>query len=248
MKPENTVDKFFEDLPSEDKQLADVFANDNANPATPVPGKDDEPHKNRRHRRLEQQLQDERDARIRAEALLEGRTESQKFTADVAEVPDKWLRIYGDTPESRTAWQLNKELFDDYAAQARKGAIEEIEQRSVEATKQQKQFESFIDKELEEIEDQYNVDVTSDAPAARKARREFLEMVQSLSPKGEDGTITDYADFGATWEQYQSSREKRDTSRQKNIADRSMERSGSSAQQEKQPTPGFRGWMRDYNI
>lgn len=260
VKGETEVDKFFEGLPSEEKQESDIFADPNAvAPAaekqgegeTIVPEKDGEPRKNRRHRRLEQQLQEERELRIAAEARAEGRNEVQKFvqTTGVDDTPDKWLRMYGDTPESRQAWILQKELMADVVAKTKAETIAEIREEEKARVAEQKQFETFIENELETLEDEYNIDLTSDAPAAKKARREFLEMVQTLSPKDESGTITGYADFDETFKMYQDKRKevKPDATKNKDLAARAMTRPGDSANgaAEKPRTPGFFGWQKD---
>lgn len=256
---ENEIDKLFESLPKEDKQELDIFnekpePGKEEEPVKPeVKSEEDEPRKNRRHRRLEQQLVQEREARIRAEARAEAREELEsKGPKEPGEVDERWLRMYGDTPEARTAWKLNQELLRDYTKNLKEEALEEIRNESRESDRQTQEFERFIDSELESIEDEFNVDVTSDAPAARKARREFLELVQNLSPKDQDGTITGYADFSAAWEMYQlkrgSQETKPDASRNKEVASRSMEKSGSSGNGEKPVTSGFRGWMKDYNL
>lgn len=258
----NELDEFFEGLPSEDKKetAADIFKEEPETLETSAkeenkggeqsPVKDEEPHKNRRHRRLEQQLQAERDARIRAEALAEARLEVGERTSS-EEVDPRWLRIYGDTPEAREAWRLQQEIFSDYKTQTKAEALREIQQQQNEAQEQQREFESLVDTELEAIEDEFNVDVTSDAPAARKARREFLEMVEKASPKDEDGNVTSYADFGSVWEFYQLKRAKeKDTSvdRQKELSSRSMTKGQGTKTSEQTITPGFDGWRKDYNL
>lgn len=259
--PPNEVDKFFEGLPSEEKQQADIFEDPNKKPAEKQEGVEAkpeegaEPRKNRRHRRLEQQLQEERELRIAAEARAEGRSEAQQFaqaTSATDDTPDKWLRMYGDTPEARQAWALQKELLADVVAKTKADTIKEIEDREKQRGEEQGQFEKFIENELEGLEDDNDVDLTSDAPAAKKARREFLELVQNLSPKDDKGVITGYADFAETWKIYQEKRQgqKPDASKAKDLADRSMNRPGDATQaaNQKQHTPGFFGWMKDSNI
>lgn len=256
----NEVDEFFKGLPGEQPKDADIFEEapkdgqqapvEGAEGAAAGPGEGGEPRKNRRHRRLEQQLQAEREARIAAEARASGLAE--RGASEVpSEVPDKWLRIYGDSPESRLAWSLQKEMLDGVAKEAREGALQEFETRQKASADESAKFESFIDAELEDIEDEFNVDVTSDAPAARKARREFLELVQELSPKDDSGSITAYADFGAAWKQYAARKAgaPADNSRNKDLADRSMVRSGAGqGEAEKPRTSGFFGWKNDLNI
>ena len=252
------LDKFFEGLPSEDKQLADVF-NDKPKEEAPVQGEepedDGEVRKNRRHRRLEEALQKERESNIALAARIETLSEVQKFTQETTktgEVPHEWIALYGDTPEARRAWEMEERLISRAKEEAKNEALEEFENRQNKVVQEQKQYESLIDSELESLEDTYNVDLTSNAPSARKARREFLELVQSLSPKDEAGNIADYADFGSTFEVYQKTRQSEKSSetsnKQKELASRSMQKPGGDSNIPTQITPGFRGWMNDYNL
>lgn len=254
------VEKFFEDLPSDDRTVADIFEKETEGQqrgqegreggAADGPEKGGEPRKNRRHRRLEQQLQQERELRIAAEARAQGRAEASATAPSSAEVPEKWFRMYGDTPESRQAWALQKEMLDDVAKQAREATLKEIEDRRRREEEDAARHENFITSSLEDLEDEHGVDLTSDAPAARKARREFLQLVERLSPKDEHGSITAFADFDAAWEQFQSAKkdEKPDNSKQRELAARSMARSGDAATAERQHTPGFFGWKKDFNL
>lgn len=255
----NEVDKLFDGLPDEAPKGESIFDELDGKPAPEQgnntearkPEMEDEPRKNRRHRRLEAQLEQEREARIRAESRAQALSESQRFTDGTdSSVDERFLRIYGDTPETRQAWKLQQDILSDYKEQAKYEALQEIEEREETIQSQTREFESYIDEELENIEDEFNIDVTSDAPAARKARREFLEMVQEASPKDENGTITGYADFPAVWEFYQlkKSKEAPRSERQREIASRSMERSSGTQHQEKKITPGFDGWRKDYGI
>ncbi len=251
----NQIDEFFDGLPSQDRQVTDPIENKPATteqvenkPEDVKPENGDEPRKNRRHRRLEQQLQEERDARIRAEALVDARSGSTK--EDTSDVDSRWLRIYGDTPETREAWKLQQDIFSDFKKTAKEEALQEIQQQQVESSRQQKEYEQFIDSQLEDIEDEFNVDVTSDSPAARKARREFLEMVQQASPKDEDGTITAYADFPSVWEFYQlkQTKDRSSSDRQKDLSSRTMNKTNGSTTTESTITPGFDGWRKDYGM
>lgn len=263
----NEIDKFFGDLPSEDLQEQDVFGEKGGQKVEDtttqvvvepkVPAKDGEgtePHKNRKHRRWETNLdQRERDL-IAREARIEALAGiSQNNSSSSSDMPAEWVALYGNTPESKQAWQLQEKMFKDASERAKTEALKEFESKQEASRKEQKQFESFIDNELESLEDEYNVDLTSDAPAARKARREFLELVQNLSPKDASGTITGYADFDSTFQVYQKTRSVEKTGenvdRKKEIASKTMQQSAPGAvESEKQVTPGFRGWMKDLNI
>jgi 1,4-alpha-glucan branching enzyme len=133
----------------------------------------------------------------------------------------------GDSPEAQKAWQLQQKLLQSATENAKKEALQEFQQAQDQLRNEQKQFEQLIDDELESLEDEYNVDLTSKAPAARKARREFLELVQNLSPKDENGAITGYADFDSTFQLFQKTRtqEKPNNTvqKQKEIASKTMQ-------------------------
>lgn len=255
------IDTFFEGLPSEDKKVADVF-NDKPAPAEgakpeekPEEGESEEQKEvrlNRRERRLQAKLQAERESNIALNERLKTLAEVERTVKETAgEIDPRLIRVFGTSDEAKEVARHFTEILAETKESAREEALKEIEQRQAAIQSEQKEYESFIDSQLEAIEDQYNVDITSDTPAARKARREFLEMVEQLSPKDQDGTITDYADFGSTFDIYQKTRteQKADNSRNKEIASKSMQRSGQNGVgAQPQITPGFRGWERDFGI
>lgn len=250
----NEFEKFVNDIPSEDKQVkTDFFGNQEQ---IEIPEKeqkgDDDVRKNRRHRRLEEQLQKERESNIalneRIKTLAEVAASNRSSTSE--EIPSEWKALYGDTPESKTAWALQSSMFNNVKEQAKREALEEFDSKQSKAVQEQKQFESLIDSELEELEDEHNIDLTSDAPAARKNRREFLELVHKVSPKDDSGNITDYADFGSTFELYKSMKTEKNPAmdRQKELAGRSMQESGNGTGTEQRQTKGFFGWKTDNNL
>ncbi len=255
----NEVDKFFEELPSQDKKVADIFDEKKA----PEEGEkkeeevkveetetESEVRKNRRHRRLEEQLQRERESNIALNERLKVLTEVDKTIKESdGAIDPRLIRVFGTTDEAKEVARHFTEILKETKESAREEVMRDIEARQSKEQEELKGYESFIDSELESLEDQYNVDLTSDSASARKVRKEFLDMVASLSPKGEDGSITGYADFGSTFEIYQKNQPKPDNSRQKEIASKSMQRSGNNnSGSQNTITPGFRGWEKDFNI
>lgn len=252
------VEKFFNTLPSEDKKEADVFG-DNAKkeepksePKVEKPEADDEPRKNRYQRRMEKRLQEERESNILLAERLRALTETDAAVKENPATDARLIRIFGTTDEGKELAKHFTELLKETKESAREEALRELSEYEAEAQTREKQeieeAENQIDSGLEAIEDAYGVDLTSNSDKAAKQRREFLELVEKLSPKDSDGTITDYADFDSTWEIYQAThQEKMDNSRSKEIASRSMQRSGSSTPK-RTITPGFRGWEKDFNI
>jgi hypothetical protein len=252
---QNQVDEFFDKLPQEDKERADIF-DENTPKATVEVKKDEvdpeevpESIKDRRHRRLEQKLQAERESNIALNERVKVLSEMEKFTSEVGDsvIPDIAKMFDSSEVGKENALRLSKIILDTQQ-KAKEEAIREIEERQKLATQEQKEYENLIDNELESLEDIHNIDLTSNAPKARKVRQEFLELVEQLSPKDESGNITGYADFESAFELYQKSHTEKDTTntRREEIAARSMQRSNSSTETIQKRTPGFSGWKEDY--
>lgn len=238
--PQNEVEKFFDSLPSQDKKIPDTFeqkvnestftekVNEKNNDGEEVEGR-----KNRAYRRLEEKYQRERESAIalneRLIALAEAREENVNRNYGDNLDPDL-IRVFGDSDTGKEVARIFDKKLTETATRAREEALIELEQRQSQGIQEQKEYESLIDSQLESLEDEHNIDLTSNAPQARKARREFLEMVQNLSPKDENGAITGYADFDSVFDVYERTRSQDKSpemvSRQKEIASRSMQRSG----------------------
>lgn len=255
----NELDDFFEGVPGHEDPTQ-VFEPVSA-PATPEQGgnksesfppeQEEEPRKNRTHRRWEQRLDEKERDLIAREARIETLTEMSKFNSETQDVDSRFLRIYGDSPETREAWKLQQDMFNEVKTKAKEEALSEIVESQRQSAREQKELESFIDSQLEAIEDEYNVDLTSNTREAHRVRTEFLGMIEKASPKNADGDIADYADFGSVWEFYQSkqSKDKVSTDRQREISSRSMSKSNSgSTTTEQTITPGFNGWKKDYGL
>lgn len=253
-KQDSAVDEFFGNLPSEDKKGQDIFDDKKELPKEEAPVKETDPEevpddiKNRQHRRLEVKLQKERESNIALAERVKILSEQDKFAKDV-EIDPRIAKMFDTTEVGKENALRLSEVLHDMSSKAKEQALQEVEQRKQAERQEEKQYNDLIDTQLESIEDEFNVDVTSNAPAARKTRNEFLKMVQDLSPKDESGELTGYADFRTTFQLYKERNvEKVDNSRQKEIASRSMQKSSTSDSGESKTTPGFRGWQRDYGL
>lgn len=179
--------------------------------------------KNRHVRRLEQKVQAEREANIAMAARLEALSEAQKFQQDTGadELEQKVARIYGtDSPEKAEATRILQESFKGYAERAKNEALEtfraERKQAEADTQKEVATLESYI----EQIEDQFGVDLSSTAEA-RERRSQYVGLLEKLSPK-KDGEVIDYADPFEVWDIFKS-RQPQD--RSKEMASRGMVRS-----------------------
>lgn len=243
----NQVDEFFKGIPNENEQPADVFGSPPA--AAPEKEPEGEPIKNRRHRRIEAELQRERESNIALNERVKVLSEVEQFRNETIQEgldPDL-IEVFGPTEPGKKIAAIMQRKIADAVSLAEERAMNRFEQEQSRVIEEQKNYESQIDSELESLEDAHDIDLTSDSPAGRKNRRELLEMVQKFSPKDENGTITGYADFESTFEAWQAQQSKPDVTRNKEIASKSMQRS-QNVSADRQPTRGFRGWQQDYNL
>ena len=248
------VNKFLNNLPTQDQKLVDIFEDKKV----PEEGKKEEEkttdegdvRKNRRHRRLEEQLQKERESNIALNERLKILAEVENVKPNV-ELDERLIEIFGPTDEAKRIAQHFAQILNETKDNAKEEAIKEFNEQKEILKKEQLGYELLIDKQLELLEDKHNIDLTSDIPSVVKTRQEFLGLIQSLSPKDSDGIIKDYADFNSTFEIYQSIQKdsKKDNIRQKEIASKTMQKSNQGGKDySQQITPGFRGWETDYNI
>lgn len=233
----NEVDKFFDELPTADKREADIFAAPKIE-EKPEPVEGEEPHKNRRHRRLEEQLERERVSNIQLNERLKMLEEAKAVVEkEPGEIDDRLIDIFGSDDNGKAIAKRFSSYLEERDKKVRHESLAEIDAREDMEIQEQKGYESYIDSQLENLEDQYGIDLTSSDPRAEKTRAEFLELVGELSPKDENGTITSYADFGSTFNVYKNAYAKRnDASRQKELASRTMQTSnGTSAPTQEGP-------------
>jgi hypothetical protein len=173
--------------------------------------------RNRRERRLEARLQAERDAGIQLAARLQALEEQRNSSTPKSEAVSNIERLYGvDSPEAREATDLLKSEFARVREEATQAALNALEERSSRETQAVKEAERQLDGMLEEIEDEFDVDMTP------KARTDFFKLLERMSPKDRDGNIIQYADHMAVWEDYQLRTQKPVDNTAKNLAARAM--------------------------
>lgn len=183
--------------------------------------------KNRRERRLNERLQAEREANIALNARIQGITEAQDLrkTTEEADYLKRVEKIYGTaTPEAKEATELLKEALQGVHQSAREDAerqiLSRLEEERRKETEEVTREEDFIENNLEKLEDEFGADFGN-----QTNRKEFLTLVERLSPKDEEGNIKEFADFSTAYEIY--SRNKT-SSRAKDLASRSMIRGGAT--------------------
>jgi len=194
---------------------------------------------NREHRRTSKKLLEEKRAlqEVRrlnieeAERLRKLKEEREHLgTLGSQSVDERLLTLYGNDDAGQKAARITQSLLEDTAKRARAEALEDFREQQRQAEREIQENQQFIDTALEDLEDLHGIDLTSNAPAARKARDEFLTMVERFSPKDADGNITEYADFSEVYDVFSQSRKSDTVARQKNLASRGQVQSGGSTQ------------------
>lgn len=136
-------------------------------------------------------------------------------------------RIIGnDTPEKIQGIKDMKDLLTGLTGKAKAEAIAELEARQNEALEADREAERELENAFDNIEESYDVDLTSRNPLAVKLRQEFVSYVERIAPKDRNGDIKDYPDMNAAWEDFSERRKlTAQPNRAKELASRSMARS-----------------------
>ena len=182
---------------------------------------------NREARRAKKALQAEREANIALAARLEALSEAQKARASAE--PSEYLRqierIYGtDSPEAKEATELLGQALENVEKRAAERALELYREEKRKEEEAVKKEEQMLDSMVEDIEDTFNVDLTSDKSA--ELRKGFFKMLEKMSPKDSEGNVIHYADLHAVWEEFQTKLQKKTENRAKDLSARSMVNSG----------------------
>lgn len=227
-----TQEEFLKDLnPNESDNILDrpLVLDPNTQVVTePVVQAEDEDDKpNRRERRLQAKLQAEREAGIALAARLETLTEVQKLRSETEATSFEKLaeRIYGNqTPENAEATQLLVNALKEVEKSSTTKALEQFREEQRKERDSLKQEEKTLDGMIEDIEDEFNV--TVDEPT----QKAFFQLLSKLSPKDSDGEIIAYADAHAVWEDLQARKQPVPNTRAKDVASRSMVKTGAPAE------------------
>lgn len=245
-KEKSAMDEFLGDITPADKQRADdIFEK----PLTDKEGSEEDltvitPLDNREERRAKKALKAEREANIalneRIKVLSEVKKESQSTNVD-----EDLIRLYGDNENGRAAAKITQDLLERTKREAQEEMLVRMREQSEAEQQEVANSEQELDSMLEDLEDEFNVDLTSDTPQAKKARQGFFAALEEVSPK-KNGVVTDYADPIATWKYYQAQQKPADT-RAKDLSARSMTRSGNAGESKLQASATER-FLKDNGI
>lgn len=138
--------------------------------------------------------------------------------------------IGNDTPEKVHALKMLDRTIKGVEEKAAQRAMQEFSVREQMEKEAEKQAVQELENGFESIEETFNVDITSNTPLAKKTRNEFIDFVKRIAPKDSEGQITQYPDFEQAFTVFQETRKSAPApNRAKELADRSMTRSGDAS-------------------
>jgi len=166
-------------------------------------------------------------------------TSTQQEVKD--EIEEVLIRVIGnDTPEKVQAVKDMKRVLSGLEEKGAQKAISTLKKQEEDEREAERQALDVLSSGLESIEESFGIDITSNAPAAKKTRNEFIELVKRMSPKGPDGQIVQFPDLLETWSVFQDmNKSKSAPSRAKDLASRGMARSSDASIA---PSTGDKSW------
>ena len=148
-----------------------------------------------------------------------------------SETDDYWERLIGtDTAEKLQMVKEAKQREERLLDQAEERTFSRLSQRDQEAERADREAEEELDNAFESIEQNYDVDISSNTPQARKARQEFVSFVERIAPKNSEGEVIDYPDMHSAWETFSEIKKQNPQNlRAKELAQRGISRSAETS-------------------
>lgn len=134
-----------------------------------------------------------------------------------------------DTDEAKLKSQILAQTLLDIEKRASDSSYSKFAEEQRQAQAEERQAVEELTDGIERIEENFEVDLSSNSPLARKTRNEFLDFVGRISPKNEYGEVVEYADLEEAFETFQSMHKPEKNDQAKQIAARGMTRSSADA-------------------
>lgn len=161
-------------------------------------------------------------------AGIEERINQVSSKGDTEDEDDYYVRLIGnDTPEKIAFIKEAKAREERQIQLSEERAYQRLISERDREEAQEREVEDMLANSIDEIEEEFNIDLTSKDPVAKKTRVDFLKYVEKIAPKDEDGEIVYLPDMRSTFETFQELRKKASTNeRAKDLASRGTTRSG----------------------
>lgn len=174
-------------------------------------------------------------------------SETRQFIEDTkSEDPNDLVEAFtaiigNDTPEKVRALKMLEKSLSAVEEKASQKALSQMEAERQRIQQEEEEAVEELMQGLENIEESYDVDLTSNTQTAKKLRGEFVDFISRIAPKNSNGDVVAYPDLD---EAYKMFKEKKSASssqntRAKDLAARSISRSGDASNT---PTTTDKSW------
>jgi hypothetical protein len=152
---------------------------------------------------------------------------TQKEEDSFKETIDAFTAIVGnDTPEKVNALNALKNSLNSLDQRASQKAIDALQNIQNEEAEADAEAVNELEEAFDNIENTFDVDITSNNAIAKKTRQEFVSFVERIAPKDRNGDIVDYLDMVQAFETFSEIKKSTATpSRAKDLASRGMRNS-----------------------
>ena len=218
------LDEFLKDLQSESIMNKPLNVSTKSEEEPEKETNEEEVRKNRYTRRREAEAQRLRDENIQLNERVKVLSEVGRFKEEVGDDDLKKVEaIFGtDTPEKLAATNILKEALSGLTEKAKKETLRELDSRQEEESGAQKEADDEVDSFLEAAEDE-GLDTEDE-----NTRKGLLTLMERMSSKYNDGNVKEFADPEAVIETYKELQKRSGSNKARELASRSMTRSGES--------------------
>lgn len=150
--------------------------------------------------------------------------------SDVKDVITAFTEIIGnDTPEKVKALNALEKTLQGADERASQKAIERFQKQQEEniqkaADENAKALEE-LETSIDEIEETYKVDLSSNSTQAKATRSQFIDYVRKIAPKDANGEVSGFPDLIGAFEDFQDRQKRAPATRAKELANRGLTRS-----------------------
>lgn len=166
----------------------------------------------------------------------------EEFKKDIQQDEDPFTEaltnlIGDDTPEKVNVLKQFKRALGDMEKKAADTAYNKFLEEQKRAQEEEQRSIAELSEGIERIEENFEVDLSSNSPLAKKTRNEFLDFVEKISPKNERGEVISFPDLENAFSVFQSLKKPEGNPQAKDIASRVVARSApADTQQQKRIT------------
>ena len=132
------------------------------------------------------------------EELVSQRETERHTTENKEDEPDaRWTKLWGDSPEAKEAWKVQKERDEDIVSRAEQKALEAVKNEKYQESERIEQNIEALDSEFEILQDFVGRKLTEEEQDS------ILDIVDNYSQVGENGKYIAKFPMDKAWEIYE---------------------------------------------